>query len=503
MSLIALVVTNVVVLGIALHLGMTLRALMLIYWIQSVVIGACNVVRILSLHRFSTQGFSAGGQALDETPLTRRKTATFFALHYGVFHVAYLLFLLGGAKGELGAPGAYALCALAFVLNHLFSLRRNLAHDAAGRPHIGTLMFMPYVRVVPMHVMILTGLGFGGSTASIVFFAILKTIDDAAMHVVEHRVYTTPGPHHGGLAMERRDFLQSMTAIGATAAGLPMSAHAAYNPRATFEVEVREVPFRTTAKGRQLLARIYQPMGAGPFPMVLDLHGGAWTRKDRFANEPMDRAIAASGVLVVAIDMTLGAEAPYPANVRDASYGVRWLKSKAAEWRGDPATLGLLGSSTGGHIAELIAMRPRHPLYNTIALPGFDDTIAYVAARSPISNPYTRWQQAEKKQNKNLIEASKTYFRPWQTIHEANPQEILERKEPAVLKPLLILQGELDDNVLPAEQEKFAATYRAAGGQCQYELFKGAVHEWTAEPGPLSDRAAEMVKTFIARNLGG
>ena len=188
MSLIALVITNAVVVGIALHLGMTLRALMLIYWMQSMVIGACNVIRILSLHRFSTQGFSEGDQPLEETPLTRRKTAKFFVLHYGVFHLAYLLFLLVGGKGQLGAPGAYALCALAFVLNHLFSLRRNLAHDAAGRPNIGTLMFMPYLRVVPMHIMIVTGLGFGGSTASIVFFAILKTIADAAMHVVEHRV---------------------------------------------------------------------------------------------------------------------------------------------------------------------------------------------------------------------------------------------------------------------------------------------------------------------------
>jgi hypothetical protein len=48
------------------------------------------------------------------------------------------------------------------------------------------------------------------------------------------------------------------------------------------------------------------------------------------ANVPMDEAIARSGVLVVAIDLTLGDEAPYPASVQDANYGVRWLKSKAA-----------------------------------------------------------------------------------------------------------------------------------------------------------------------------
>jgi acetyl esterase len=299
--------------------------------------------------------------------------------------------------------------------------------------------------------------------------------------------------------MQRRDFLQTTTAIGA-AAGLPLDAHAAYSPKAKMEIEVSEVPFRTTAKGRQLLARVYAPKGAGPFPTLLDLHGGAWTRKDRFANEPMDRAVASSGVLVVAIDMTLAGEAPYPANVQDASYGVRWLKSKAAQWRGDPKIVGLLGSSSGGHIAELIAMRPRHPLYNTIGLDGYDDTVAYVATRSPISNPYTRWQQAEKLKNKNLIEASKTYFKPWETIHESSPQEILDRKEPAVLKPLLIMQGELDDNVLPSAQKKFAETYRAAGGDCQFQVFEQSEHEWVAHPGAQTDRAHEMVKAFIARN---
>jgi acetyl esterase/lipase len=280
---------------------------------------------------------------------------------------------------------------------------------------------------------------------------------------------------------------------------------AAYDPAARYELKVSEVPFRKNERGRQLMARIYQPQGAGPFPVVLDLHGGAWQRKDRKAEEPMDRAIAASGVLVVAVDLTLSDEAPYPACVQDASYGVRWLKARAAQWKGDASTLGLYGSSSGGHVAELIAMRPDDKRYNAIPLdnaPQLDTRVAYVATRSPISDPYARWQQAERKPNPNLVKASKTFFQPWETIHEGNPQEILERKEPVTLRPLLIMQGELDDNVLPSVQQKFAATYRAAGGDVQYELFAKSVHEWVAEPGPQTDRAHAMVKAFIARQLG-
>ena len=86
---------------------------------------------------------------------------------------------------------------------------------------------------------------------------------------------------------------------------------------------------RKNVAGRMLKARVYRPNGPGPFPTVLDLHGGAWNAKDRTAEEPMDRALAESGLLVVAIDMTNGPEAPYPTSVQDANYGVRWLKWKA------------------------------------------------------------------------------------------------------------------------------------------------------------------------------
>ena len=237
---------------------------------------------------------------------------------------------------------------------------------------------------------------------------------------------------------------------------------------------------------------------------MLDLHGGAWNAKDRHAEEPMDRALAASGVLVVAIDMTLAPEAPYPACVQDANYGVRWLKVKASSWNGDPSKIGVYGSSSGGHVAELLAMRPRDPRYNAIPLPEaptVDATVAYVAMRSPISNTYARFQNAERLKRDSMIKNNKTFFNPWETIHESNPQEILERRERVTLVPFLIMQGALDDNVLPAVQEKFAATCKAAGGECEFHVFEGCEHEWVAKPGPQTDRAREMVKAFIVRRL--
>jgi acetyl esterase/lipase len=312
--------------------------------------------------------------------------------------------------------------------------------------------------------------------------------------------------------LDRRAFL-ALSAAGAV--GLPRVGSAtrslaatrgalAYDPSAVFEIDVSEIEFRRTRAGRQLMARVYRPKGPGPFPVVLDLHGGAWNAKDRHAEEPMDRALAGSGLLVVAIDMTLAGEAPYPANVQDANYGVRWLKWKAASWNGDAARVGVYGSSSGGHVAQLLAMRPRDARYGAIPLPeapALDATVAYLALRSPISDPFARFQNAERLKREPMIRNHTTYFKPWETIYDANPQLMLERREAVSLVPMLIMQGALDDNVLPEVQEKFAAAYRAASGTCELEIFDGSEHEWVAKPGPQTDRARQMVKAFIARQL--
>ncbi len=276
-----------------------------------------------------------------------------------------------------------------------------------------------------------------------------------------------------------------------------------YNPADNFEIKVWDVEFRRDPV-RTLMARIYQPQGDGPFPALLDVHGGAWNNGDRTSNKAIDERLAASGILAVAIDLRLAQEAPYPASVADAHYGIRWLKAKAREWNGDPATVGVLGSSSGGYVVELIAMRPNDPQYNSIPLPeapGVDATMSYVVTRSPVSDPFVRYLNAEKMGREEMLQRTKRYFEPWETITQGNPQKILDRGDAGELPPLLVLQGGADDNVLPELQQKFVDSYRSAGGQCDFEIFAGCEHQWVRKPGPETDRAIEMMKTFIARQL--
>jgi hypothetical protein len=162
--------------------------LMWVYWGQSVVIGIFNVRRILALEEFSTEGFRINNRPVEPTPETQRRTAGFFALHYGVFHLVYLVFLFAEPGPASDLPVfSIVLCIGVFFINHWFSYDYHRERERSRVPNIGSVMFFPYIRILPMHLMIVAGVTlFGGSGLALVAFLLLKTAADVAMHVVGH-----------------------------------------------------------------------------------------------------------------------------------------------------------------------------------------------------------------------------------------------------------------------------------------------------------------------------
>lgn len=193
-STLSLVFVNVVTLAVALVLDWPLATLMWPYWIQSVVIGYYSRERILALGRFSTEGFTMNDRPVGPTPATQRSVANFFALHYGFFHFGYLAFLVKQVPllHWWDIFGWLALGA-SFAWNHRLSFQQNVAADRQGTPNIGTLMFLPYARIVPMHFTILFGgTVAGGGPGAVLIFGALKTAADVLMHYIEHRVLQRP-----------------------------------------------------------------------------------------------------------------------------------------------------------------------------------------------------------------------------------------------------------------------------------------------------------------------
>ena len=123
-SVTILLLSNLFTIGVALYQQWDVAGLMWVYWGQSVIIGYFNVHRILDLERFSTRGFRINNRPVRPTRKTQRETAVFFALHYGMFQLGYLVFLTLDTPAGVRLPASgVALCVLAFYLNHRFSYR--------------------------------------------------------------------------------------------------------------------------------------------------------------------------------------------------------------------------------------------------------------------------------------------------------------------------------------------------------------------------------------------
>ncbi|MDX2456862.1 MAG: DUF6498-containing protein [Gammaproteobacteria bacterium] len=187
-SMVVLLLSNLVTIALAVYQQWDVFVLMWVYWGQSVIIGYFNVRRILDLKKFSTSGFKINNRSVKPTPETQRQTAVFFALHYGIFHFAYVVFLTADTKVAGGFPVFNVLvCIGVFYLNHWFSYRYNREQEQDRVPNIGNIMFFPYIRIIPMHLMIVAGVSaLGGSAGALIVFLLLKTAADVAMHVVEH-----------------------------------------------------------------------------------------------------------------------------------------------------------------------------------------------------------------------------------------------------------------------------------------------------------------------------
>jgi acetyl esterase/lipase len=273
---------------------------------------------------------------------------------------------------------------------------------------------------------------------------------------------------------------------------------------ARFEIEVRDIEYRRHADA-PLLARLYQPKGSGPFPALVEVHGGAWASGDRLNNAAIDEALAKSGIIVLAIDFRMPPEWRYPASITDINFAVRWLKAHAGEFGSRRDLVAALGTSSGAHQLLLSALRPTDPRYAALPLPEDPTTTAvlpYLVLCWPVSDPLARYRMVKEKGNTRLVEAHDAYWASEAEMAEGNPQLILERGEAvSPLPPAIVVQGTADDNVTPDMADRFVASYRARGGQIELHKFDGQPHTFIPRD-PASDasrRATEMLRDFVLR----
>lgn len=304
------------------------------------------------------------------------------------------------------------------------------------------------------------------------------------------------------IRLKRRELLQTAAAIlgGAVLplAALPVGSAGAQGNGA-YAFMVKDIVYQH-ADGKQRLARLYQPAGTGPFPAVLQVHGGAWNHKNRTDGQNTALDLAEAGIVVLAIDFRNAPEAPYPASLQDINYGVRWLKAHTAEFGSSAGEVGAYGTSSGGHQILLAAIRPDDPRYTTLPLaeaPDMDAKLAFVVSGWGVLFPLERYKLAKAKGDEDLAKDHDRFFGSEATQIEATPALIIERGEKVYTPPALVFQGTKDQWTTVELAERFAADYRKAGGSIDLLLLDGARHTFLNEH-PFEPNSVKALKTMIA-----
>ena len=281
-----------------------------------------------------------------------------------------------------------------------------------------------------------------------------------------------------------------------------------------YEVQIEDVEYLRHGD-KPFLARLFKPQGIGPFPVMVELHGGAWVNGNRENGNVGNEALARNGVIVVALDFRVPPEAPYPASLADIHYGIRWCKVHAEGWNGITDKIGAMGTSSGAHQATLLGMRPHDSRYAALSLTNgateVDGTLGCVIMVSPVIDPLGRYHYAKGLRNdvkppesvgERTVAMHDMYWVTEEAMGEAAPARILARGERTELPPTLCLARTCEAAHPRPDLDEFIMQYRKVGGQIDVTVFEeeggGVLQDLSTD---VAQQALEQMTAFIQHNL--
>jgi len=156
-----------------------------IYWFQSVIIGLFNFIDL-----FTIKNFDAGTLKMNNQPVSSMNkgcVAWFFLLHYGGFHLGYAVFLLVQIGVRTVSRSVLLLGIGVFLLEAIMNFTRQKQAEQTRSFSLGGMFFLPYLRIIPMHLMILLP-AFLGWKPSLIFL-LLKMGADILTYILYHHIY--------------------------------------------------------------------------------------------------------------------------------------------------------------------------------------------------------------------------------------------------------------------------------------------------------------------------
>jgi acetyl esterase/lipase len=251
--------------------------------------------------------------------------------------------------------------------------------------------------------------------------------------------------------------------------------------------------------GETLPLDLYYPKQfSGSLPVIVWIHGGAWSRGRKERCPAV--ALVKYGYAVASIDYRLTGMAPFPAQIQDCKAAVRWLRANASAYHLDPDHIGAWGFSAGGHLAALLGTSG-----DVRQFEGSGDNMSYssrVQAVCDVSGPsdlVRLYQEAAQSSTEKGAKAAAAVAALVGGSAEpdlaeaaaASPIHYVSKDDP----PFLIIHGEDDSTVPVTQAESLAAALKGAGVKTELEVVSGRRH------GVAGPRFLPMIRAFFDKYL--
>ncbi len=253
----------------------------------------------------------------------------------------------------------------------------------------------------------------------------------------------------------------------------------------------------STVDKTELKLDIVRPVGDGPFPLIIWLHGGGYQAGDRQDFMDTILSLAKRGYAGASIDYRLAPKYKWPAQLDDARTALAFLRDKAKEYRIDPDQVGVAGGSAGGHLALMLGLAPRDGKRAGIraVVNIFGPSDFRTLTPTDLGNEILR-QVLGRDINGVFLDLLGTSDRKAKIMTEASPITYVTKDNP----PVLTLHG-TEDPLCPLSQSKaLHEALRKAGVTEKLLVIEGAGHDatWPADKREMVNRT--MLK-FLDKHL--
>jgi acetyl esterase/lipase len=223
-----------------------------------------------------------------------------------------------------------------------------------------------------------------------------------------------------------------------------------------------------------------------------------------------DLELAQRGWMIIAIDFRQAPAVRHPASSADIAAAIRWVRIHSASLNADPQRIGLIGSSSGGHLALLAAVRPvsaendKTPVYgpeNRLTIrDDISTSVSCVVALWPVSDPAYRFRYARRAGLEKLMSGTLSYFGDEKGMWDASIPRIVLSGETAHLPPILVVQPGEDSNIPQEMTLDLLKAWQARAGSVEYAYFPGQPHAFGHAPSEATGRMVELIADFSSRN---